>query len=254
MSADPSSWTLLEDTLGLASLPPTEQLQLHLVFQCVLSWLRKICKQYLCELSSAKIRCVRDVAGCDWHGASLHLGTANWDLESALQGFFAAQAPPGSIAPTGHSWSSRGAKIRKDETECGICMHPYASHEGAAGMGAPIQLGCCFQILCRSCHKKLVNDQHMLSCPFCRVVGHVPREALRPEQGARRRSNSLGRICQTAERIANGACRAFDGMREVSRSRRMGREAEGQDPLGSRRDAYHRRLPRAPVIPSMVLA
>lgn len=254
MSADPSSWTMLEDTLRLASLPPTEQLQLHLVFDCVLSWLRKICKEYLCESRSAKIRSVRDVAGCDWREASLHLGTANWDLESALQGFFAAQAPPGSIAPTGTSWSSRGAKISKDETECGICMNPYASHEGAAGVGAPIQMGCCFQTMCRSCHKKLVNEQHMISCPFCRVVGLVPREAPRPEQGARKRSNSLGRICKTAERIASGACRAFDGVREVSRSHRMRRDAGGQDAFRSRHDEYYRTLPRVPVLPSMVLA
>jgi len=254
MSADPSSWAKLEDMLGLAHLQPTEQLQLHLVFERILSWLRKVCREYLCESRSAKIRCVRDVAGCGWREASLHLGTANWDLEDALQAYFAAQAPPGSIASTGSSWSSSGAKIRKEETECGICMNPYASHDGATGMGAPIQLGCCFQTLCRSCHKKLVNDQHMFSCPFCRVVDHVPRETSRQEQGARRRSSSLSRICQTAERIANGACRAFDGVREVSRSHRTGRNTERHDQIHSWREEYHRRLPRAPIIPSMVLA
>jgi len=254
MSADPASWTMLETQLGIGSSQPSQQFQLHLVFKSVLSWLRKICGEYRCGQRAAKIRCVRDVAGCGWREACLYLTTAGWDVESALQGFYTAQAPPGSIVPRGTSWSSQGAKLSKDETECPICMHPYAGLDGVA-TGSPIQLRCCFQVLCHSCHQKLVNDHHMISCPFCRIVDHVPRETPRPEQGARRRSNSLGRICQTAERIATGACRAFSGVREASRSRPIIRNAEGRDELPNRRrDEYYRALPRAPIIPTMVLA
>lgn len=250
MSADSSSWNMLESKLGFGRAQSTaQQLQLHLVFKCILSWLRKICQEYRCGSRAAKLRSVRDVAGCGWREACLHLTTAGWDVEHALQGFYAAQAPAGSITRIGTSWSSRGAKMSKDETECPICMNPYASQDGVA-MGAPIQLGCCFQVLCRACHEKLVNNQNMLSCPFCRVVDHVPREARQREGGARQRSDSLGRLCQTAERIASGACRALDGIREVGRTRFARRDLEGH----YQHDAYYRTLPRAPIIPTMVLA
>lgn len=254
MSADPASWTLLEARLGAGRSQATQQLQLHAVFSAILCWLRTICREYMCGERAAKIRSVRDVAGCEWRDACLYLTTSNWDEEAALQAFFAAQAPAGSIAPTGTSWSSGGAKLKKEETECPICMLAYVAEDGTATTGVPIQLGCCFKVLCRSCHAKLVNEENMISCPFCRVVHHVPTEAPRPEQGARRRSSSLNRICNTAELIANGASRAFDNVREASRRRHSRRASEGRDHTPNRRTEYFRSLPRAPLIPAMVLA
>lgn len=225
MSGDSAAWAMLEAALGDGASEPTDQFQLHVVFEVVLSWLRTLCEDYIRGQRATRISCLLDAAQCGRRQACLHLGIAGWDVETALQRFFAGQATQGSIVPAGTSWSTQGAKLRKEEIECPICMHPYAGHHVAASVGAPVQLSCCFQVLCRSCYKKLVNEQHMISCPFCRVVDHVAPEVLTSDPGTRRRSSSLGKICQTADRLATGARRALrtrdsNRGRQASRTRR----------------------------------
>jgi len=203
-SSDTTAWAMLEADLGVGRRHPTQQLQLHLVFEGVLSWLHKVCEDYLRGERAAKICCVNDVTHCGRRGACLRLSAGGWDVETALRVFFAGQVLPGSISLPETSWSSQGAKLRKDETDCPICMHPYAG-QGCAAVGAPMELPCCFQVLCHSCYRKIVNDLHVISCPFCRAVCDVRSESLR--SGARRRRSPLAKIGQTAERLASGARR-----------------------------------------------
>lgn len=223
MSADASSWELLEAELGIKRR--TQPMQMHAVFGAVVSWLRQTCDSYLRGVHASKISCLRDVVGCGRREACTRLAAAGWDVEGALHCFFAEQMPPGSIAPVGSSWSSQGVKLRKAEVECPICMHAYAGRPTESAAGAPIQLRCCFQVLCQQCHGKLINEQRMLACPFCRVVDHVPQESPQQEppeperRNSRRRSSSLGKIVQTADRIAAGASRVLRAGRSCSRGR-----------------------------------
>jgi hypothetical protein len=202
MSADSASWAMLETDLCVGRRNPKKHLQLHVVFESLLSWLHRVCLDYTCGPRAAKIRCVRDVTGCGQREACMCLSSAYWDTENALRVFFARQLHLGSSALTETSWCTQGAKLQKNDVECPICMHPYMGHEDA--VGEPIQFRCCFQVLCRSCYIRLANDQSMVICPFCREIDHVQACASR-EGGARRRSRSLGKICRNVERVATGA-------------------------------------------------
>jgi len=217
MSADTSAWVALESDIFLCGSRPAQEMPLHRVFEIVLAWLRKVCESYVGGLHDTRIRSVGDVISCGRRDSCLHLSHADWDVEDALLGFFSGQVP-GSIARAGAStsWSSCGAKLQKLEVECPICMNPYSASDGSFSAGSdsgPVELRCCFQVLCRLCHRKLLNDQRMITCPFCRVIDRVP---LQPVQAvAHPRSSSLGRICRTAERLASGASRSLraGGMR-----------------------------------------
>lgn len=213
MSADAATWAQLQAELRKGSTQ--EQVQVHTVCEVVLSWLRKVCTAYSLG-HAADIRGVCSVARCGRREACLHLAAAGWDVEVALRGLLSARMASSSTALASPSWSSQGARLQQDEVECPICMHPYDGDDHGADATSRTQLQCCFQVLCRKCYSRLVDEQQMITCPFCRVVDHVPRVATSSQQGAtssqqgsRRRSGSLGRICQTAERLADGARRVL---------------------------------------------
>jgi hypothetical protein len=60
------------------------------------------------------------------------------------------------------SWSSGGAKLRRNEVECPICVVPY--EQGYK----PVMTQCCFQVMCSECLCRLTDSRGQLACPFCR--------------------------------------------------------------------------------------
>lgn len=265
MSVDPPVWEDLEESLRDACLAKASQEQISLrdVFVSILQWLRFICAEYVHGQKRTKIDSICNVAQCTRHDASLLLLQASWDEETALRNFFAVKNQDTVTTSQGASWSSQGARIKQDELECPICMEPFS---GDVASGSCIQLRCCFKVVCRCCHQKLVNEQHMLNCPFCRTVDHVPIRAC-SSGGAQRRSGSLKRIFRTAERLACGANRtlanareaglsAFREVRDEIRSLSLehgAQEARVQGRVVSQSqeqwDDYYRSLPRASVLP-----
>eukprot|EP00435_Cladocopium_sp_Y103_P076093 s5_g76.t1 len=117
---------------------------------------------------SAKIFCVKDVAGCRCRDACLYLSKNDWDVEAALQSFY--EAPTKVVeAVKPAAWSSGGAKLRRKEVDCPICVDSYTAGNKA------IMTKCCFQVLCAKCHARLTDSTGRLSCPFCRGADGLER-------------------------------------------------------------------------------
>jgi len=174
MSADDTAWAPLQAAMrqvadDVRCKPgPEAALQLDEVSALLIPWLQELVEDYCRGSRSAKIYCVLDVAGCQRQEACRHLGRSGWDVELALQSFYAVAASHQGSPSTGSAWSSGGAKLRKGEVDCPICMVPYA--EGFRS----VMTHCCFQVLCLACHRRLTDSNRRLSCPFCRGVSHVP--------------------------------------------------------------------------------
>jgi hypothetical protein len=216
-STDKAAWApLLRAQVGEHD---QQQLLLHSseVSALLLPWLRNLSKDYLEGARSRDIWGLRDVTGCKMREACLHLGGSNWDIEAALRSYYGGgssklPAAPrggdrhgfcsGELTATGSSWSSRGAKMRREETECPICMEAFKDGDER------VEFKCCFQIMCRSCRNQLVKDDR-INCPFCRTVTAVPseeeeeRQKPPPPAASRRRarSASLERVCRAAGRL-----------------------------------------------------
>jgi hypothetical protein len=168
---------------------------------------------------------VQDVAGCGMREACLRLEKHAWDIEATLRGFYASgptvavpegrgrtsgRSPPQVPSLRAESWSSCGARLRKDEIDCPICMEPY-------GALPPVQFQCCLQVMCGACRARVANEHGLLACPFCRTVGRLSdserleapsrQRRLPATTTSRQRSSSLSRVCRriagrTFERIA----------------------------------------------------
>ncbi|CAK0798850.1 unnamed protein product, partial [Prorocentrum cordatum] len=176
-SADEAAWAVLaraaEEVHGGRKAP----VPLEVASALVMTWLREVVEDYCGGDRAAKIRAVRDVAGCGIRDACLHLGCRGWDLEGAL---VSVLGPCHCAGALGRGWSSQGAKLRRSEVECPICAEEYGPRAKAA------VTPCCFQVLCAGCHGRLTRLGDF-QCPFCRT------HACHPDRGAASRRGPLGR-------------------------------------------------------------
>eukprot|EP00434_Breviolum_minutum_P004155 symbB.v1.2.003663.t1/scaffold175.1/size369221/19 len=123
---------------------------------------------------SAKIFCVKDVAGCRCWDACLYLSRNDWDVEAALQSFYSTKvATQEAVKPA--AWSSGGAKplgvwLKRKEVDCPICVEKYAPGNKT------IMTKCCFQVLCGKCYSRLTDSTGRFSCPFCRGADGLERD------------------------------------------------------------------------------
>ncbi|CAJ1450002.1 unnamed protein product, partial [Effrenium voratum] len=175
-SADPTAWRPLKEVVANVAAAETStagwwgQHSLKLapdeLSSLLLPWLQELVEDYCRGSRSAKIFCVKDVAGVRVRDACLHLCRNEWDVEAALQSFFDASKKVGKEAL---SWSSGGAKLRQNERDCPICVEKYSTGNKS------IMTKCCFQVLCERCHQRLTDSTGRLSCPFCRGADGLQR-------------------------------------------------------------------------------
>lgn len=144
----------------------------------LLSWLRELRDEYSHGNKAVIIRSVRDVLGCSASDACIHLGAANWDIESALRHHDLQTASNTLDAlqacrPDCVGWSSHSAKLLRAERDCPICACDF-------GQGASERLvtRCCFKAICAQCVAVLTatspSSEHDLICPFCRQKERKP--------------------------------------------------------------------------------
>lgn len=242
MSADPHAWAELAE--ALKQLPERivgpDGIRRHAEFglegasSLMLTWLQKLSEDYTLGSRGWKLRAFRDVAGSTTRDACLHLGSRDWDIEAALVGFFGA---PGA----GSSWSSHGAKLRKDEVECPICMEPYSKQCGKSIGGKRHQqerrvaTRCCFQVMCCKCHEKVGGTSASFQCPFCRfseVPGDSAQEGRHRQpvvMGAPRRASSPV-MPHLLRGVAVGATRLAQGLASLLPESPRGDRADGEVP------------------------
>lgn len=182
MSADEAAWASLQDAFKHASSakeggldqPRADEahLQREEAAGLFLHWLQVLTDDYCRGSRAAKLRAVRDVTGCSTREASFHLGSRGWEIEAALCSYYSV-GPRSSAMALGDSdrgWSSHGAKLRRSEVECPICVEPYT--------GEPVVTSCCFQVLCSDCRAKLIHPNGSnkgFHCPFCRTLKTLAR-------------------------------------------------------------------------------
>jgi len=175
-SADASAWRPLKDVVS--SLTATEgtwwgqgslKLALDELSTLLLPWLQELVEDYSRGSRSAKIFCVKDVAGCRCWDACLYLSRNDWDVEAALQSFYSTKvATQEAVKPA--AWSSGGAKLKRKEVDCPICVEKYAPGNKT------IMTKCCFQVLCGKCYSRLTDSTGRFSCPFCRGADGLERD------------------------------------------------------------------------------
>lgn len=176
-SADTSAWRPLKDVVTNLTAAETAagwwgqsslKLALDELSTLLLPWLQELVEDYSRGSRSAKIFCVKDVAGCRCRDACLYLSKNDWDVEAALQSFY--EAPTKVVeAVKPAAWSSGGAKLRRKEVDCPICVDSYTAGNRA------VMTKCCFQVLCAKCHGRLTDSTGRLSCPFCRGADGLER-------------------------------------------------------------------------------
>eukprot|EP00929_Paragymnodinium_shiwhaense_P038533 TRINITY_DN20343_c0_g1_i1.p1 TRINITY_DN20343_c0_g1~~TRINITY_DN20343_c0_g1_i1.p1 ORF type:complete len:364 (-),score=67.70 TRINITY_DN20343_c0_g1_i1:732-1823(-) len=221
-SADRAAWGPLQAAIEeTASGDPERCLTAKDISVPLFAWLHELSDDYCRGVRGAMIRGFCDVAGCQRRTACLHLGSASWDVEAALRSFFSGKCPTALLSS---SWSSQGAKMRKDEVDCPICMIEYTPQK------LPMETSCCFQVMCPDCYKRLTTLDGIFSCPFCRVTAQVSLDDLNawrsrwrisaPERG---RSGSWAGGSRILRGIGRGVSRAVDvvvgGFLEVDRPR-----------------------------------
>lgn len=173
MSADEAAWASLEAAVlrlgvpkeaasGRRSRGADAPLRIEEASELLFTWLQDIAEDYGRGQRGAKIKAVRDVAGCSAREACFHLGCRGWEVEAALLSYYGGGAVPSMAMGKGRGWSSHGAKLCKNEVECPICAEPY-------GKAERLVTGCCFQVLCTTCRAKLMQPGGF-HCPFCRTV------------------------------------------------------------------------------------
>lgn len=167
----------------------------------LLSWLTELVEDYGHGNRRDKINCVRHVLRCKQSVACLHLGTQAWDVEAALRSSLGGEC--------GSCWSSRGVKLRQSEVECPICAGAYT--EGVQ----PLEMQCCFQVLCSDCYRRLRGQVTVLRCPFCRsrdCRARAGRTCQIPVPVEKRAQSFMGTVGNRAGRLALEAGRALDLM------------------------------------------
>ncbi|CAE8665772.1 unnamed protein product [Polarella glacialis] len=212
----------------------------------LLTWLSELVEDYRRGSRSAKVYCIRDVAGCSRRDACLCLSRSGWDVEAALQSFYIGNKPKaaagakleGALSAESEaekSWSSGGAKLRRNEVECPICVVPY--EQGYK----PVMTQCCFQVLCSECLCRLTDSRGQLACPFCRRGNEAQDDQVGdesgPESGRAPAPRSLGGALQTAADSASGGARQFvewaSELHVVGRPERPSRRRRGPSSRGS---------------------
>lgn len=210
MSVDRQIWQSLEHSIELLALSKVDltdmesksspcslaTFMLEEASMLLLTWIFEIVHDYCHGDRFAKIQAVRHVASCTRRTACFHLASSDWDVEAALLSFF------GSAWETSSSWSSQGAKLRKDEVECPICTLPY--NQAAKSLVT----SCCFQVLCTACCSKLTDAEGVFQCPFCRGCKRHSKPGCRRSlvPSARRAFDGVLRFAgRTAERAASDA-------------------------------------------------
>lgn len=155
-----------------------EPMTLVLVSALLMRWLQETAEDYRIGEHLEKIRGVRDVLQCDAHDASCRLSTHGWDLEAALQGFYASSSGP--LAARARSidgaWSSQSAKLKSRDPHCPICVADFSPSL------TPIVTQCCFQVLCVNCIASMTTAGGVLRCPFCRTRQASPSGPARTEE------------------------------------------------------------------------
>ncbi|CAE7552490.1 unnamed protein product [Symbiodinium natans] len=178
----------------------------------ILPWLQELIEDYRRGSRSTKIFCVKDVAGCRIRDACVHLGRNDWDVEAALQSLYASTEPskklevkkPKAVA----SWSTRGAKLKKNEVDCPICAEAYTAGNSS------VMTHCCFQVFCERCHKRVTDAEGRLNCPFCRGADGMPCLDLDSEEEppAQSRLQRVAGLLQAPRRLAALTTRLCAGM------------------------------------------
>ncbi|CAE7279794.1 unnamed protein product [Symbiodinium pilosum] len=164
----------------------------------ILPWLQELVEDYSRGSRSTKIFCVKDVAGCRVRDACIHLCRSDWDVEAALQSFYSSvesgkkvEAKPKAAA----SWSTRGAKLKKNEVDCPICAETYTAGN------ASVMTHCCFQVFCERCRQRVTDEAGRLNCPFCRGADGLPCLDLDSEE-ERPAPSRLERLLQAPQWLA----------------------------------------------------
>jgi len=188
------------------------------------SWLQELTEDYRRGGRSAKLKAVCDVAGCGNREAAFHLGSTDWDVETALCSFFGLPAPPSCDA-----WSSQGVKLRRSEVECPICIEAYGA------TSKPLVTDCCFQALCTTCYSRLIQPGGF-QCPFCRTIGAPPRSSWL-ERAQRRGPPFGGRFSAYVLQAAGRAARATGRVLEDLASAAHGVHADS--PVNQRVHSAH---------------
>ena len=194
-SADGAAWRPLVEVVSSVAesvgwWQTSIKFALDEVSTMLLPWLQELVEDYCRGSRSAKIFCVKDVAGCCCREACLYLGQNEWDVEGALKCFYEAPKMDAKKA----AWSSRGAKLKRNEKECPICVDSYS------GSNQAIMTKCCFQVFCAKCHERLTDSTGRLSCPFCRGSDGLARDpdSPRPAVASGRFRRWLGACGQCA--------------------------------------------------------
>jgi hypothetical protein len=203
MSTDPDAWKPLASAVPHAS---EGCITLEEICEMIYAWLVELVSDYCHGPRNALARAVMDVAECTFPEACWHLGASRWDVEVAIIAIFASRGDSMSASRGAwRSWSSGGAKLRRNEVECPICVTKYdAEHKS-------VSTHCCFQTLCGRCRSKLAGVEGF-QCPFCRGFEKHSREERRRYVWKRKSSQLLGHVdsmFQAARGVAGSAGQLF---------------------------------------------
>jgi len=169
---DKGNVMLLDTTTATVEDENDESMTLVLISVLLLRWLQETSEDYRIGERLEKIRGVRDVLQCDARDASLRLSTSGWDLEDALQGFYASASGPlaAQARSVDGAWSSQSAKLKSRDPHCLICVQDFTL------CLTPIVTQCCFQVLCVNCVASMTTASGVLCCPFCRTRQASPSD------------------------------------------------------------------------------
>jgi len=207
MSADEAAWAPLEEAVARLQTPKVvtgrgaharkPDVRYEEASQLLLAWLRRLVDDYCRGNRAAKIRNMSDVASCSVREACFHLGARGWEVEAALLSFFSSAAPH-MLLPLegGCGWSSHGAKLRKNEVDCPICVEPYSTKT------KPVVTHCCFQVLCSICHLRMLEPGGF-HCPFCRSVEDNSGTYGRPAVRRRSPLEAFSGVLRVAGQVAS---------------------------------------------------
>lgn len=168
MSADPTAWDwLLESMLSSNwdSDDADSEVSLPEVSTLLLAWLYEVSEDYRGGERGLALKAFRDVTKIPRQEACVMLAAFSWDLEAALQGFFNQEA---DFSCGSEGWSSHGAKLRKNEVECPICVEKYDENKRRT------VTRCCYQALCTWCATEITEQGNgVFVCPFCRTAAQA---------------------------------------------------------------------------------
>lgn len=179
LQLSPPPWNTQQGTTTATMVDKNDaSMTLVLVSVLLLRWLQETSEDYRIGEYMEKIRGVRDVLQCDARDASLRLSTSGWDLEMALQGFYASASGPlaARASSIDGAWSSQSAKLKSRDPHCPICAQDFTPSL------SPIVTQCCYQVLCGNCVASMTTAGGMLRCPFCRTRQASPSGPATPAE------------------------------------------------------------------------